>query len=705
MKIEVAKEAQTGFPCMRYDDKQEFIALLPVTKLQVEEWVWRSGEAPLEGARFAHFVDRLEVQNIGEQFPQAVQFLTRQPIESLNADTLLSLVATNLSLWNIGEEAQPVVSFPTPKSEWGQLLGWLGGRIPDDREWAVTVDDLRAIPTQAIIRKVLSSHIQWDQVVKDLLGKIEEALPDNAVGLPFMKQGLYELVIDTEKVQRLVEYQRLECRPKVAGDSPIWPSLDSAEHSLELARYRSLRRHTLPVVAVRLWYASAEVTGELNGKKYACFDIEKIQSPKPRAASVPAPESTRSQDQYSFLSWFRKKPKAHAQEERKLPPYVAPPETMKHKCMVCYKPVEPLEVFNSASGFYCYIVREAVKNADGIETVEVRRKHNIEYPREEKGQVWDIEHVPRRYLETARARPRDVHVVALSGFPASGKTTWLLSLGGLLDYEDEDGNPLILGAFPEAWNYLHIPCSAGPLRANRPTDRKLWTEKMWLDGLLPPRNSANDKAFRCPIRFSRSRGKGEQVFLPIFNDKAGDVLVQMEVDYNVFPHITATSDALFFMTATQINIEFIQRFIHQMDKARDAGFVVDLNKINLIFIFSKIDQLKYGDKKERELFNCILPRPYRFPRERNEHDLKAYLDEMEEVHFRIEDWIWKYKRLLLGYTKLFRSVRYCGLSAFGFQPQKEQGLEVEYSLPFCPEPVRVIDPLFWLFKENHWIEF
>jgi hypothetical protein len=821
IKIAVAKETYTGFPCVRLFDEQEFVSLLPVTKIQAEEWIWRGGA--VDASRLSNLLNRLEVCNTGDEFPETVQKLTRQPFEQLGPDTLLSLVATHLSVWNDGEEVRPDVRFPTPSSEWGRLIKWLGGRIPEQREWAITVDDLRLIPTKAIIKGVLSTSIEWDHVVRELLKKVEETIAPDAVGLPFMKEGLYELVADREQLDRYVPYEWFnkvpgkEWRPLVAGDSPVWPTLNQADGT-KLAHYRPLRRHTLPVVAARLWYANSEVTGQLPNEEYESFVVEEIHVDEPQPEVSLPPKSAVSPLSRLVPSWllprrspehygssllhlgdlkdpaglaiklrdaqdplsqylrgqfspemqgqlkehddlnslpeslhfalveglnqllrdpglfahatptketrklFERKPDgedlirlnrrllekayrreiAKVSEGRKLTQFTVPHETMKLKCMACYKPVEE-EVYET-TGFYCYNELEPINSPEGVPGIKGTRKHSVEFPSvESPRQIRDIEQVPRLYLDVARSQPNDIRVVALGGFREAGKTTWLLSLGGLMDYPDS--NSTLFRAFPKSWNCLHIPCSAGDYTMGKATDRQLWTELMWLDGLLPLRNSAQEKAFRCPVRFIRSAETGEETILTILNDVAGDTLLETSINLENFPHVTSTTDTLFFLPAGGISTNFIQRFIRQMGSARDAGFVVDLKKINLILVFSKIDQLKHGDREERELYERILPRPYKFPAERDEAGLKAYLDEMGEVHWGIEEWIRRYRPMLERFSDFFGSVRYCGLSAFGFQPKKETGLELEHSLPFCPEPVRVVDPLLWLLKENHWARF
>ncbi|MGH9853573.1 MAG: hypothetical protein ACREBD_27355, partial [Blastocatellia bacterium] len=153
MNIEVAKDNKTGFPCVRLPGKQNFISLFPVTKLQAEEWIWRNGVDLNDPNDFTAFLNRLEVRETGNQFPEAVRSLTRLPLPQQRADTLLSVIATNLSVWSADEETyRPDVLFPTPRSEWGLLTRWLGGRIPSYQEWWVTLDDLRSIPTTDIIQ-------------------------------------------------------------------------------------------------------------------------------------------------------------------------------------------------------------------------------------------------------------------------------------------------------------------------------------------------------------------------------------------------------------------------------------------------------------------------------------------------------------------------------------------------------------------------
>ena len=712
MRFEVAQEKVTDFPCVRLEEQQEFISLFPVTKIQAEEWIWRTGPVGYDAAEFSAFLDRLAVRNTEDQFPKAVASLARQPIPQQSPDTLMSLIATNLSVWKHGEEEIAGIHFPTPKSEWGQLTGWLGGRIPDYHEWGNAVLLTNLIPTKEIVKGVLSSSIQWPLVLKDLLGKVEETISPDATGLPFMKEGLYELVADCEKPRRFAINQREESRPFVAGESPIWPTLSNATANTEtLTTYRPLRRHTLPVVAVRLWFATTEVNPE--SQDYQSFEVKEIEPQEskiiPNAESRSIPTASASSAPSRWSSWFRRKRVEPGPQVKQISPYISVEGRMKYKCPFCHQAVEP-EVFMTKAHFCCYEQKIALKEGERDKIGRGGFIHTIEIPQETVNQV------TRQYLEVAQEEPDAVHTVFVGGFREAGKTTWLLSVGGQMDYPD--GKPIILSAFPENWRFWHMPCSLSSyIHKETVTDRKTWTERMWLDGRLPPRNSGQEKAFECPILFNCSPRQTNRRFLALLKDIAGELLFQGIANNKNFPHVASTADAIFFLPSDDISTVYLEAFIKEMGLANEGGISIDLKKINLIIVISKIDQLKYGGQAERELLERILPRSYEFPQYRGEQsmfererwnveELKEYIAEMEGVHLGIESWIHKHKPMIETYTKeFFGSVRYCGLSAFGFQPIKARNKNKESSLPFAPLPVRAVDPILWLLKENHLIEF
>ena len=456
MRFEVAQEKVTGFPCVRVEDQQEFISLFPVTKIQAEEWIWRTASIAYDAAEFNDLLDRLAVRQTGDQFPEAVRLLARQPIPQQSPENLLGLIATNLSVWKNGEEQLPGTHFPTPQSEWGQLIGWLGGRIPDYHGWANAVLLTNLIPTKEILRGVLSSSIEWSQVLNDLLCRVEESISPDSMGMPFMKEGLYELLADRERPRRFAINQREESRPYVAGESPIWPTLSSATTNSEtLTTYRPLRRHTLPVVAVRLWFATTEVNPEIQDRDYQSFEVKEVEPQEStvitNADSGSVLTTSASSTPNRWYSRFRRKRVEPDQQVKQISPYISAAGRMRYKCPFCFQAVEP-EVFMTTAHFCCYEKMVEVEEPGG------RKKmgrggyvHTTEIPKRK------VRQVTRQYLDVAQAQPDAVHTVFVGGFSKAGKTTWLLSLGGLMDYPD--GNPIILNAFPENWQFWHIPCS------------------------------------------------------------------------------------------------------------------------------------------------------------------------------------------------------------------------------------------------------
>ena len=96
----------------------------------------------------------------------------------------------------------------------------------------------------------------------------------------------------------------------------------------------------------------------------------------------------------------------------------------------------------------------------------------------------------------------------------------------------------------------------------------------------------------------------------------------------------------------------------------------------------------------------MLPTPYRYP-ESSKEGLQKYLDQMYDVHVALREWVHQNKPQMLVAEQEFASVRYCGLSSFGFAPMVEsEEADFDQSIPFPPQPVRAIDPLLWLLHGN-----
>src|SRR5262249_26254164 len=141
-----------------------------------------------------------------------------------------------------------------------------------------------------------------------------------------------------------------------------------------------------------------------------------------------------------WYSWIRPKRPATVHEEEQLSAYIpSPVEKMKHKCPFCHEKIDE-DTFMTKANFCCYEELVEVTKADGTKGREPKRRHSIAIPARR------VPEVAREYLRVAQTQPEKVHTVLLIGGPRSGKTAWLLSLGGLMDYPD--GTPIIFQAFP-----------------------------------------------------------------------------------------------------------------------------------------------------------------------------------------------------------------------------------------------------------------
>lgn len=675
MRIEIARDKKTGFPCLRRQGMPDFAALLPVTKLQAEEWIWREGIADPDGV--AGLVRRLEVRRTDEEnlLPPAVHSLERLPIGKLAPRTALSILASNLSLWTSREKLPTLRTFPTAASEWGLLLRWLHGRIPQYAEWRRTQDAFAPLRTQDLLQQVLERSYEWPPAVERLLRKVKELVPRDARGLPFMGLGLCELIADTELVQRLVGGLRQEARPQVVGASPAWPSLETVESS----GWRPLRSRVFPVVTVRPWFRELDVLAPAAG-----FDaFELTTQPAEGEPSLVRGRKTTIQ-------------------RTRLSSYVPQDDKMKNRCPHCHE-VLKAEFFKKHATFDCFETLVEIKQQDGSFKSALQRDHGGG-ENQPKSLV-----VSTLYLDLARKRPELIHTVALAGYAEAGKSTFLYSLGGLMNYPD--GRSVISSAFPREWAFFKQRSTINDFahaRGGGVVDPLPAIEAMWLDGVLPGRNDAEREAARDHLLFRATPSRSAREVLLILDDMAGEIISRPKMATNkYFPHFASVADIIYFVPAENMSYNIMEKFVTDLRQAQSEGVPIKLKKTNLIFVISKTDQLRYGSFAEQELLRRILPKPYKFPRQGDRNELKAYFEDMEEVHHGIMDWLRSHKPDFPTLFDEFGSVRCCGLSAFGFQPTREPRVreEQEYSLAFRPEPVRVVDPIFWLLKENGLIHF
>lgn len=700
--IQAARDRRTGFPVVRLSDSGPYVSLFPVTKLQAEQCIWEGGfdnpADPMATTRLIERLEQMEWQQKPDRYPESVKRLIRVPISQCTPDTLPSILATNLTLWTAREEAtKPGVQYPTATSEWGRLLRWLGGSVPPYNEWLKTLNTFARFKTKDLMSGVLQQNFSWAPTVEHLLKKYLETLSESETGLPFMNLGVYELVSDTKKYDRITILPKETLwRPVAAGESAIWPTLEPREGN----KWRTVLQPTLPVVTIRSWYQETQVAdSRLDGQPNA-FRV----AAHPLHTNVKAYSSTQ-------VKPFRAR--------GSLDGYVTSRVTMEKRCSVCYGEV-PKEIFDNDAGLRCYkeLVLEKTSQSDQEDArpkrVEVQRHSNNKPPDELPKSF--LESVHRDYLVLARNYPAKIRSVCLSGRTESGKTTGLLSLWGLLNYPK--GSALLPKMFPQNMNFEKIDCSLLDfIKGETLINISRLIEEMWIEGILPVRTEASKRALRCPMLFNVSRrgwlrhNKRELVIA--FNDIAGEMINDPETLPNNkdYPNISTTTDVIFLVPVHEIDptIDFMAKFSAGLTSVQFKGKAINQKQINLIFAISQIDRFRHSPEADhKELLNILMKEPYTLPSNQRESELEAYCSTMVQVHYELQSWLRSKVPDLVKAAERFGSVRYCGFSAFGFQPiieEKRPDQTVEARLPFEPQPVRAADPLLWLLRDNGLITF
>ncbi len=708
IKLEIRRDLKTAFPAVRLWQRvgpaepyacvmpgESFVSLLPVTKIQVEQFIWDHGFPARE---LAWFTERLNLgsNRIRDRYPTEVSKLQRRALAALrNSDELCALLATNLTVWRTAQELKDGPGekhFPTEESEWGQVLKFIGGRAPTDIEWLQLHDGVSRIPTRLLLEKALElyphsndrAHVET-RTVRRLLQHLKQFADEGWEGLPFLNFGGYELLSNPGRVKRLAAdpdhgiTPGFEVRAQVAGDSMLWPALDGISEG----RFRLLLKRNLPVVTVRPVFNGVSLRPEA---AIAEFELDTLLGAEQVADTPPIRDGAPGAGRRFFGGLLARDRGGIA----RLPEYMPSVAVLKGVCPHCMEEV-PDAIYNTKGVFYCW--RELQKREEaGVSSTVFVRRHTEQRPSVHA----DV--VPRKYLDLASSRSGNrVRLVALNGFSKAGKTTWLISLAGLMDYPN--GKSRLFLVFPEALRLRFSNCAVRDWgrEADR-RDPKLPTERMWLDGLLPPRNSAENEAARMPVHFVE--GGNEDSLILDFSDIAGELLFGNLSDNPNFRHVPSTMDVIFFMPARDPDNEVLNQFLAKMQVAVRNGKALKLRELNLILAFTKIDELKYGTEDDRELLHRMLPTPYRYP-ESSKEGLQKYLDQMYDVHVALREWVHQNKPQMLVAEQEFASVRYCGLSSFGFAPMVEsEEADFDQSIPFPPQPVRAIDPLLWLLHGN-----
>jgi hypothetical protein len=625
------------------------VALFPTLKLQIEHWF-------TDGYFNAEIKERLELKAIENGMPARVTTLARSPLSVLPAVQTISMVATNLRVWTSEDDlaftSQP--HFPVPGSEWHAFLGWLGGHTPTAPQWAGASTYFSNVGTCQLLELVLHCGIRWHALARLVLARALDGIDRECRGLPFMND-LFELTADGESLPLLQE-KKVLVRPRLLGKTTIWPTLSGAGDRLLLS-------DPLPVVALRPRFDDGCVQDATTVRVRFFF---------------PAPSVPRTSTRVLPSEDFR-----NANAGSRAP--------MQNVCPVCYTKIK--DKYANWAEVWCVMSLSKVNNQEHW----MPSGHRSQSP---TGENERGEQIPWPYLEVPHERVRSV---TLAGMPQHGKTTWLYSCLGSMDFPVDDSH--FTSFFPESWL---IRTQSLKLTYDERQNVRALVERFWARGELPTANPLYERALRSPWKICRSRRRGwlgaagEEEMVCVFNDLPGELLTTPQA-YNrdswaaeLFRHLEYATDLVYLVDLSQDRFAIFKQFLEAITAKR--GRADALRKTNLIVVFSQIDKLMDRDDEQyRLLYETAIGQQPRLPRSRDEDEFRGYLSDMARVDNQLRDWCERNTKDFWGVAShAFRKIRFCGSSALGAAP-------IGVSLPFAPIPVRVFDPLLWIMIEHGFI--
>jgi len=688
MRIQIAKDQTTGFPCIRLENngyEDHFISVFPVTKIQVEEWIWK--EAPHFFNEHIHttaMINNMSLNNNKGAYPKKICLLKRSPVSQIEQNNILSIIATNLSLWepdNENEEHDEAddIHFPTDSSEWGNVIKWLNGYPPDSEQWRKAQISYNQFKTRDLIKEILKANLNWSDSVKNLVLKYLELISDEERGLPFINKGLYELISDTKEFHRLKTNTKFS-RPFIANNNDLWPILGDQSNS----PWRVVLIEKVPVVTIRLWFNENNIIEQVDNENIQEAHINPSETIEEIKPPLNTPKNIKNNKRNQYIV-----------------PHI---QTMDHLCPYCYKPIP--EIIFEKNPIWCCLKKVEKRSKDGINdesgintsTYEVREHLNKKPSDTEHELIIKSTAIHKEYLEIARKDPTRIKSITLGGVPKVGKTTWIQSLMGILFYPYDKS--YLKRAFPAEKKLLIRPCTMVSLENNNELND---SEGMWIDGILPLRTKEFDELLRSPVLLETGRqsflsSKNEKLVL-IFNDIPGEIIGDPDriIDYQ---HVHATTDVIFVQPADNIATvrPYFNNFFNGLGLTRDIQSLKGTKSLNLIFAISKIDIIKYSsDDSKKSLFEILTRKPFILPENEEDKSFSQYINNMIQVHHNLEDWMKINNPQFYEHAMSeFGSVRFCGFSSFGFEPMKVMGKNAESILPFEPQPIRAADPLLWI---------
>lgn len=214
--------------------------------------------------------------------------------------------------------------------------------------------------------------------------------------------------------------------------------------------------------------------------------------------------------------------------------------------------------------------------------------------------------------------------------------------------------------------------------------------KMLHGRALPPANPRS-KPEPAILEFKgipRTNSQRRRSIRLVFYDVAGEVFNDDRVTREYAPYVTTAHDLIFLFDPT-----------HPDFSALSAAELVDLvyrvaqggRKKNIIIALTKMDELRDHDDWWAGTINEL------WPDETPSHsELPRYLSDMDKLSTMLRSWWTDPARQAHNLVNsLPATTRFCAVSSLGHPPVKVDG---SLRLTREPEPFRVRDPLFWIFR-------
>lgn len=262
--MQIGCDKKTGHPFVQFKEDL-FISLFPLTKIQIERFVW-SGAAALSGLS-AEYIARLERQVFtyqsddlcfnekapspsGNRTERVTKLMSRIPLPDITVEE--ALLATNISFISPGQTS--VTQVPEASSDLHHILAWLGAvngegiRLLTSEEYG-QLADMFSNSSSAYLEVVgtMSQDAGLDRVLKRAVRKLcELGRLDRQKGLPFIQCGCWELIQDIHEIDVFVGDETGTYRkPMVVGRSRFMPEFSQQD----LCRAVLIEHH--PVIGVR----------------------------------------------------------------------------------------------------------------------------------------------------------------------------------------------------------------------------------------------------------------------------------------------------------------------------------------------------------------------------------------------------------------------------------------------------------------------